>query len=302
MRRRTVAVLLAVLTVPVFFAMANPATAETCEHIKVKPMPGKPLVNEEVCLPVGGEEPPPLPLPDGLPPLPGGGEPPTVPPTLPPAPPTDPNALPGYILTLLLGTLPPGTIPPPAIDGVQTASATPGSASAAVIDIPGVVTVGKSESSKTGSRVTVLSVGGQDLLVREGTADGGTYAGPLAPAGDAIDQVNAALCPAGPANTAPTETGCVVLLYSDATTDRQTGTSRTNSAQFRAVSITTPDGANSLTVGSTSASTTRTPFFGTTRCTDVATSFLLSGRGPLAAIILLNPGGPAFAISPFKTC
>jgi hypothetical protein len=223
---------------------------------------------------------------------------------LPEPPPSDPNAIPAWLIAYLLAELPPGTIPPPAIDGVQGAAVpAPGSANASVVEIPGLVTIGKSESNKTGSRVTVLSVAGQDLLVREGTPDGGTYTGPFAPIGDAVDEVNTALCPQGPNSTAPSDTGCVVLLYSDARTNQPApGFSRTNSAQFRAVSITLPDGSTSLFVGATSASTTVTPFFPSSLCTDVATSFLIGGTGPLLALALVNPGGPAVVVSFLKPC
>ncbi|MEY2478373.1 MAG: hypothetical protein QOG87_3688 [Actinomycetota bacterium] len=212
---------------------------------------------------------------------------------------------PGAIPPGLIPGIPPGTLPSPlvpAIDGVGGAAASPGSASASVVELPGVLIVGKSESSKTGAKVTVLSVGGTDLLVKNGSDAGPSYSGPLAPVGDQVDAANKALCPAGPGKASAN--GCVVVLYSDAKTNQAAGTSRTNSAQFRAFSVTTPDGAQSLTLGSTSASTTRTPLFGTTRCTDIATSFLVSGTGTAAALILVNPGGPAAGIkfSVFKVC
>jgi hypothetical protein len=195
--------------------------------------------------------------------------------------------------------------PPPAVDGVGEASASPNHTQASVVEIDGLVTVGKSEATNTGSKVTVLNIGGEDILVRNGDANGGTYSGHAAPAGDAIDQANDALCPGGPpaANSAPKQ--CVLLLYSDATTGKQTTTqagslniqNMSNSAQFRALSIYSPAGPESLTLGSTSASHNDTrisvgtfPFRHI--CTDVATSFLISGGGALAALILVNPGGP----------
>jgi hypothetical protein len=214
--------------------------------------------------------------------------------------------------------LPPGTVPPevtgaiadaiaqlpnpiiPAVDGVGGASATPGHAEASVVDVPDAVTVGKSETSKDGSKVTILNVGGTDVLVRNGDANGGTYSGEAAALGDALDQANGQLCPNGPGAGG----NCAVLLYSDAKTDQPVGTSKANTAKFRALAVSTDQGPESLTVGATDANTIKTPFFGTTRCTDIATSFILAGGGQLAAVYLLNPGGPVngAAVSAFKAC
>lgn len=234
--------------------------------------------------------------------------------------------------------VPPGTIPPevqdaidealaealtqlpnplvPAIDGVGQASVSPGHAQASVVEIPDVVTVGKSESSKDGSKVTVLNVGGTDVLVRDGDGSGGTWGGEAAAAGQGIDELNNALCPGGPPAANGEPKACVLLLYSTAQegppsttgTTIQT-TNNTNSASFRALSIYSPAGPESLTVGSTSASTIETTArFGTTvlahGCTDVATSFLISGTGQLAALFLVNPGGPLNGVkfSIFQPC
>lgn len=305
MSRRHVGAAVAALVVPLAL-VANTAWGATPS---VPGLPPLPVPGEVPALPIPGAPAipgvPALPVPGELPALPDPSNPPTLPD--PGSVPTDPAALPGFILATILGSLPPGTLPTPlvpAVDGVGGAAVTPGSASASVVDLPGLVTIGKSESSKTGSRVTVLSVGGQELLAREGNATGGSYSGPLAPLGDGIDQVNGALCPAGPASVAPSDTGCIVLLYSTATTNQGTATNKTNSSSFRALSITTPDGAESLTVGSTSATTNVRRVFTSEFCTDVATSFLLSGRGTLAAVILANPGGPLNGVkfSVFKVC
>jgi hypothetical protein len=201
--------------------------------------------------------------------------------------------------------LPPGTVPPevqeaideavatalenlpatPAIPGVKEAAVTPGSAEASVVNIPGVVTLGQSKTDKTSSKVTVLSVGGEEVLVRNGDADGGTWGGHAAPAGDAIDAFNDAACPGGPPAATDAPKQCVLLLYSPATTS-STGsenaffktTSNTNRAEFRALSIYSPAGPESLTIGSTSAFSNHTqvvrkstglPIF--SKCSDVAT-------------------------------
>jgi hypothetical protein len=222
--------------------------------------------------------------------------------------------------------VPPGTLPPeveaalaealgqlpsplvPAVDGVGEASASPQGASSSVVDIDGVVTVGKSESSKTGgSKVTVLNVAGTDVLVKDGDASGGTYSGEAAPAGDAIDQVNEALCPGGPPSSTDAPRACVVVLYSEAN-ETQTPVSENtfvknefvaNGAEFRALSIHSPAGPESATVGYTTANSlalkTTVKSTGATShrlCTDIATSFLVAGGGQLAALFLVNPGGP----------
>ncbi len=222
--------------------------------------------------------------------------------------------------------VPPGTLPPevedalgelisqlpdplvPAVPGVGGASASPAGASASVVEIDGLVTIGKSESSKTGgSKVTVLNVAGTDVLVKEGDANGGTYTGEAAPAGDAIDQVNEALCPGGPPASTEAPRQCVVLLYSEANESTTPVSENTfvknelvsNGAQFKALAIHSPAGPESIAVGSTSANsialktTVKSTGAESHRlCTDIATSFLVSGGGTLAALLLVNPGGP----------
>lgn len=220
-----------------------------------------------------------------------------------------PGVPPGIIPEGLIpeGTIPEGTIPPEVeaaigdavaqaldaavnldIPGVAQNSATPGQASAAAVDVPGVVTVGKADTTTNSSRVTVVGAGGQELLTREGDANGGTYAGPLAPAGDVVDAVNDALCPAGVSNTTDT---CVVVLYSRATsTSNATGTSKSNVASFKGVKVQlsgTEEGIEILPVG---ASSSKATFFGSPRCTDIATAFIATGSGTLALLALVGVG------------
>jgi hypothetical protein len=229
--------------------------------------------------------------------------------------------------------IPPGTVPPevqaaideatatalenlpavPSIPGTKEASVTPGSSEASVVNIPGVVTLGQSKADKTSSKVTVLSIGGEEVLVRNGDATGGTWGGHAAPAGDAIDAFNDAACPGGPPAATDAPRGCVLLLYSPATTKSTTTetaftktTNNTNTASFRALSIYSPAGPESITLGHTTAFSNHTQvnrkldnavLF--SRCSDVATSFLVMGGGQLAALILVNPdpaGGIKFSV------
>ena len=109
MRRRLFAISLAVLLVPLGAVVSMSASAETCEHVKIKVGAGKPLVNETACLPVGGDEEPPEEPPAEEPPSPIPGIPGL--PELPAPPSTDPNALPGDVV----GAIPTDALPDPAM-------------------------------------------------------------------------------------------------------------------------------------------------------------------------------------------
>jgi hypothetical protein len=209
-----------------------------------------------------------------------------------------------------------GVVPP--VDGLGTEAVTPNSASTSVADFPGLLEVGKSETSTTHSRVKILSVLGQDVLTKDGDATGGTYGGAAAPAGAAVDQVNTALCPGGPVAPyalsvfaillpRPDPTGtCIAVASSNATTTSgPTPSNGQNNAQFWLVHIhsdaVAEEGDQNITIGYTAARTTRS---GTatqgvgTRCASLAQSVLVSGRGRLGTLILLHPGGPIAGISP----
>jgi hypothetical protein len=199
------------------------------------------------------------------------------------------------------GTIPPGTLPPEAedaigtvltevinfhVDGIAEQHSQPGHSYGSAVELPGVITVGRSETTPTTSRVTVLRVLDQDLLTREGNATGGTYGGQLAQVGPVIDQINALGCPRG--YPAPAGTDCVLVLYSNATsTSNATGTSTNNTAAFKlaVVKLNNGDGVEVLP---TSARTSRVRFFGQNRCTDIATAFILTGSGQLAPVSLVG--------------
>ncbi len=204
-----------------------------------------------------------------------------------------------------------GVVPP--VDGLGTEAVTTNSATASVADFPGLLEVGKSETSTTHSRVKILNVGGQDVLTKEGDATGGTYGGAAAPAGAAVDGVNDALCAGGPvapyvlhplallSPVQPDPSGnCIAVAESQATTTSGAAPSNgQNNAQFWLLHIHSDaladEGDQSLTIGYTAARTTRS---GTatqgvgTRCNNMAQSVLIHGRGRLGTLILLHPGGP----------
>jgi hypothetical protein len=218
----------------------------------------------------------------------------------------------GDVLTQLFT----GIVPP--VDGLGTEAVAPNGARASVVNSPGVLEVGTSETSNTHSRVKILSVLGQDVLTKEGDAAGGTYGGAAAPAGAVVDQVNTALSPGGPVAPyalssfaiflpRPDPTGtCIAVASSKATTTSgPTPSNGQNNAQFWLVHIHTDaladQGDQNITIGYTAARTTRS---GTatqgvgTRCSSLAQSVLISGRGQLGTLILLHPGGPIAGISP----
>jgi hypothetical protein len=179
------------------------------------------------------------------------------------------------------------------VPGVAQNSVTPGHASAAAVDIPGVITVGKSDSTKHTSSVNVLSVGGQDLLTRSGDAEGGTWTGQLAAAGAVLDGVNNALCPAGPAAAG----NCITVLYAKAT-DKD---ARNHSASFHAARVQLEGAEEGITVLPTTATSNWFSVFGSDRCSDFATAFIATGTGTLALVALVGAGN-AVSLSLVKPC
>ncbi len=167
------------------------------------------------------------------------------------------------------------------IDGVAQASSAPGNSSAYAVDYPGLITVNKVQTTKSSSKVTRLSVGGMDLLVKDGNATGGTNSGDLAAVGDAIDQTNTALCPAG----RNADGNCITVMDAKATTGTTPTTSGTNTASSSVASVGT--GKDAVFVLPNSALTNKTRFFGD-KCTDFATASLLGGRGTGALLSLLG--------------
>jgi len=199
-----------------------------------------------------------------------------------------------------------GNLPPPRTEGIGNASATPGNANAAVVNFPGLLTVGKSETSKTGSKVTVLNVGGQDVLTREGNATGGTNGGAAAPVGDLLDQINAATCPGGVPRFSALElfglgtfTGTCVAVASSKATSPVVGTttaSRTKTAQFALLHVHTDALAGQPVMGLGIGYTDASSFFNQSttapRCRDAANSLLVRGIGTAPVALLLFGANP----------
>ena len=198
--------------------------------------------------------------------------------------------------------IPPGTIPPEVeealdpvvtqllttlvglnVPGVAQADSRPGNSAATAVELGGL-TVGKASTDKNGAHVTTLRLGTMELLGRN---TDGTNSGSLAQVGDVIDDLNAALCPSGVSGTG----GCVAVLYTNASTGlNSTGSTRTSTAQFKAVKVRlqgSPDGIEVLPVG---ALTSARRFSATsTRCTDAASAFIATGTGNLALVSLIGP-------------
>ena len=197
--------------------------------------------------------------------------------------------------------------------GIATAGSAPGHSTAAAIDLPGFLTLGKTMTTKDSSKVEVLSVGGENLLTKEGDAGGGHNTGGLASIGDAVDGLNKSMCPSGV--TPPSS--CTMLLYSAAsdastsgssskTTGSITTTTTTNSdthkANFKLAKVQlegTPHGIEILPTSATSVKTSGTivvkrgsitlstiPFG--PLCTDVATAFIATGSGSVALVSLVG--------------
>lgn len=169
------------------------------------------------------------------------------------------------------------------VDGVGQAESSPGHSSASAVDIPDTLTINKSETTKDSAKVTRLSLLGQDLLVKDGDADGGTNSGDLAAVGDIVDDVNAAFCPSP---NAPSHR-CISVLEAQATSTGTPTTSGTNNASSSVARITT-DEKDSVSVLPNSATTVKSRIFGTDRCTDFATSSLLGGSGRTALLSIVG--------------
>jgi hypothetical protein len=203
--------------------------------------------------------------------------------------------------------LPPGTIPPEVeealdpvvtellttlvglnIPGVAQATSAPGNSAATAVELGGL-TVGKVSTDKNGSHATTLRLGTMELIGKNGNATGGENTGSLAQVGDVIDQLNDALCPNGVGATA--QGGCIAVLYTDANTSlNSTGSTRTSTANFKAVKVRLQGNPNGIEVLPTSAATIARRFSATsTRCTDFAAALPLSGSGTLALVSLIGP-------------
>jgi hypothetical protein len=209
--------------------------------------------------------------------------------------------------------IPPGTIPPEVsevvdpivadvfaqlvglnVPYVAQAQSELGHSSASALEIPGLLTLGKSETRRSTAKVTILNLAGTDVLTKEGDATGGSYGGVLADAGAIVDTVNAGLCPSATGNF------CLLLLPTSATSTTAANGSQANSASFSLLKLKV--GADGITVLPTSATTNRTrlPFIGF-RCTDAATAFVATGTGTLAPVALIAPKiklGAVFAACP----
>ena len=178
--------------------------------------------------------------------------------------------------------------------GLLQASTSPGSASGSPLDLPGLLTLGKSSTSSSSSNGNVASAAGLDLLTKSGNVGGpASNGGTLAPVGDLVDQVNTGLCPGGPVQ----EDGlCVVALYSGGSgtsSSNSLGTQETRNNSYTTAAITLGDQGVYL-LGSAASSTKQTPTGGSSTCTDLAGSYILTTKGPI-------PGIPNNALSKNST-
>jgi hypothetical protein len=90
---------------------------------------------------------------------------------------------------------------------LSNSAATTGSSSGSAAEVPGVLVVNKSETGPAGSKATVASVLGIDLL----SHTNGQATGLLAPVSSLLNTVNTALCPDGGAGTQ----SCIVVALAN---------------------------------------------------------------------------------------
>jgi hypothetical protein len=128
--------------------------------------------------------------------------------------------------------------------GIDTASSTPGSASASPLQLNGILVLNKSDTTSSGSNITVLQVAGLDLLSKNGQ---GVNQGALAVAGGLLDTLNKALCKNGQA----ADGFCIGLLFSNTT-----ATGKTDNASGSTLAVTL--GKTHIRLLGSEASTTHT--------------------------------------------
>jgi hypothetical protein len=144
---------------------------------------------------------------------------------------------------------------------LSNSQASPGSASGSFAEVPGVIAINKSETTKTSSKATVLNVGGQDLLAYEN----GQYTGLLAPAGTLVRQVNDSTCPG--AGNDPNGS-CFVVLWAN-TTDSS------NNHNASAVLLAWNGPGNGINIG---GSNSATQVSGSSDCTDVSNGYVIVSK------------------------
>jgi hypothetical protein len=169
-----------------------------------------------------------------------------------------------------------GVLAIPAAASAQLFDASSGitGASAAPVDLSGVATLGKSNTSQGSSNVQVLNVAGTNLLSKSGGANHGA----LAPVGNVVDSLNKGDCKKGPDNPG----FCLVVLYSNQT-DSGNPTANSNSASYTTAGVHL--GQEKLFVlGSQAGSAS-----GGGNCFSFGRSYLLIGEGP-TAIPTNDPG------------
>jgi hypothetical protein len=162
-----------------------------------------------------------------------------------------------------------------AAGGLADATATPGTASGAAIDLPGVLTLNKSTATSNGSNVQQVTLLGVNVLGKQA----GQNTGALAPVGGVVDTLNGALCKSGPSATAP----CLVVLYSNQTDKTQTipgiGTQQNHAASATTLAL-SGGGVGLSVLGSQAASNQQTPTGGTSTCTNLSRGYILVATAP----------------------
>jgi hypothetical protein len=169
------------------------------------------------------------------------------------------------------------------VPGINQSASAPGNSSAAAVDVPGLATVNKSETTKSSAKVTRLALLGQNLIVKESNSTGGTNTGTLGAVGDLVDQLNAALCPSTPSHDNP----CLTVLYANATTLNTPGGAASDNTAYSNVANLSGNTA-SISVLPNIAETVRANIGGSDRCTDVASSALLGGARATALLGLVG--------------
>jgi hypothetical protein len=164
--------------------------------------------------------------------------------------------------------------------GLLDSTSSAGKTSASPLNLAPLLTLNKADSSSTDSHVTVLNVGGVDLLAKSTAPDGTTQnTGALAPVGGVVDSLNQGLCPAGPAATG----NCIVVLYNGKTdVDRSDalGSDNTHNSSAATLGINLGDTGLFL-LGSQTASEQKTPTGGTSTCNNTSRSYILVTKSQL---------------------
>ena len=173
-------------------------------------------------------------------------------------------------------------VPASASAGLSDASASPGEASGAAVDYPGLVTLNKSETHKDGSaKATGLAVGGMDIIAHEN----GSYTGSLGAVGAAVDPINTALCEGGALD--PVGGYCIVVLHLDSRGASDPELGSISSANAVLLGINGPN--NGYNVAGSAAGSQYNAFTG--NCSDVSAGYLLISKKQFSA-----PGTPNTAM------